>query len=391
MSSGFPSPAFSLLGWWATATCFVGMVSILPAQTTEWVYHKTADGLHPDGNEQQMVWLMNRARANPAAEGLFLADSGDSDISAGIDYFSVNTTLLKTEFVAIAAKPPAAFDRRLYEASRVHSLDLIARDAQDHNNQLTRVTAAGFAYVSARVSVFAYASSSLETHGALNIDWGPGGLGGMQAGRGHRAAIMSQQTAFLSNVGFAAVPEVNRVTNVGPLVFSGAYCSAGNLTRDHYNRFLVGTVWTDSNANTRYDPGEGLNNVLVQPDRGTFHAVTGVGGGWAIPINSADTYNLTLSGNTLGGGLARSATVGTESVLLDIKVIPGLPAMSISFRVEGNGNILLNWSGGRAPYQVQQTTNLGEAWTDLGGTTSSTTASIKRDGPINFYRVISTR
>jgi len=366
------------------------MASALPAETTEWVYHKTADGLHPDGNEQQMVWLMNRARANPAAEGVFLAGSGDSDISAGIDYFSVNTTLLKTEFTAIAAKPPAAFDRRLYEGSRVHCLDLIARDAQDHNNQFTRVTAAGFSYVSARASVFAYGSPGLETHGALNIDWGPGSIGGMQAGRGHRAAIMSQQTSLLSNVGFAVVPEGNRNTAVGPLVFSGAYCSAGNTARDHYNRFLVGTVWTDTNNNTTYDPGEGLNNVLVQPDRGSFHAVTGAGGGWAIPITSADTYKLTLSGSTLGGTLARSATVGTESVLLDIKVTPGLPAMSISFRVEGNGNIQLSWSGGRAPYQVQRTTNLDEAWTKLGGPTSSTDISIKRDGPMNFYRVIST-
>ena len=37
----------------------------------EWVFHKTADGSHPDGNEQAMVWLMNRARSNPRKEGLF--------------------------------------------------------------------------------------------------------------------------------------------------------------------------------------------------------------------------------------------------------------------------------------------------------------------------------
>jgi hypothetical protein len=93
----------------------------LPALTTEWVYHKTADGLHPDGKGQQLLWLMNRARANPANEGLFLANSGDGDINFGISWFQVDTALFIREFAAIATiapkapapKPPAAFARRL--------------------------------------------------------------------------------------------------------------------------------------------------------------------------------------------------------------------------------------------------------------------------------------
>ncbi|WP_372683427.1 hypothetical protein, partial [Desulfosarcina sp.] len=32
---------------------------------TEWTFHKTADNQHPDGIEQQMTWLMNRARTDP--------------------------------------------------------------------------------------------------------------------------------------------------------------------------------------------------------------------------------------------------------------------------------------------------------------------------------------
>ena len=44
-----------------------------PSALTEWTYHKTGDNLHPDGNEQQMVWLMNRARSDPAQEGVWLA------------------------------------------------------------------------------------------------------------------------------------------------------------------------------------------------------------------------------------------------------------------------------------------------------------------------------
>ncbi len=42
---------------------------------TEWTLHKTADGAHPDGNEQKMIWLMNRARSLPSSEGSFLLES----------------------------------------------------------------------------------------------------------------------------------------------------------------------------------------------------------------------------------------------------------------------------------------------------------------------------
>ena len=365
------------------------MTGSVTGQTTEWIYHKTADGLHPDGNEQQLVWLMNRARANPVAEGLFLAASGDGGLNDGISYFGVNTTLLKSEFAAITPKPPAAFDRRIYEGSRVHSLDLIARNTQDHNNQTSRVTAAGFSFVSARASVFSYAESATTAHGSLNIDWGPGGTGGMQAGRGHRAAIMSDQAATLTNVGFAMVPETNPRTTIGPLVFSGAYCSAGGTAAGNfYNRFLTGTVWLDGNGNNRYDPDEGINGVTVQPDRGPFHAVTGVGGGWAIPITAPDTYNLVFSGSTLTSPVTRTALVGTTSVLLDLPYVPAPPAMTLTILPQRNGTLLLNWSGGKAPWRLQETTSLALPWTDWGAPLSVTSLTIPPSGPRRYYRVV---
>ncbi len=359
------------------------------AQTTEWVYHKTADGLHPDGNEQQMLWLMNRARSNPTAEGEFLANTGDSEVNFAIGYFGVNTTLLKAEFSQIAAKPPAAFDRRLYEASRQHSLYLISLNTQNHTGQFDRVTAAGFDYNSARASVYSYTTSAIHGHAGLNIDWGPGGPGGMQAGRGHRAAIMSDQATLLSNVGLALVPETNTATAVGPLVFSGAYCSADTTTANHHNRFLTGTVWSDLNTNNRYDPGEGLNNVRVQPGSGTWHAITGTGGGWAIPVTVAGTYTLTISGGALSGSITRNATIGTESALVDIKSNAATPSFTSTVTRQPNGSLVLTWSGGTPPYQVQRsTTLLPNSWTNVGAGTAATTATVTPSGDRSYYRVV---
>lgn len=282
----------------------------------EWTFHKTADGQHPNGNEQQMMWLMNRARANPAQEGYWLATTTESDIAFARSYFGVDTTVLRNEFNSYSTKPPAAFDVRMYNGSKVHSDDLIARDAQDHNNQFARIESAGFYCWGGRANVFSYADSSLNAHGAFNIDWG-GSDYGMQSGRGHRKAIMSLDGDY-TNVGIAMV-QAPSGKNVGPLVTSAAYCNANTSKANHFNRFIVGTVWRDNNGNGRYDPGEGYGNITVTPNQGKYYAVTGVAGGYAIPIEAAGAYRLIFTGAVSG---QVTVTVGSVSVLADL-LVPG--------------------------------------------------------------------
>lgn len=292
--------------------------------SAEWTYHKTADGEHPNDNEQQYLWFINRARSNPTQEGIWLATMPDSSVQNAISYFGVDTDLLKSEFAQLDAKPPAAFDNRLYQAANLHSLDLIARDAQDHTNQFDRVLAAGFQYGSARGNVFSYAKSNVYGHAGFNIDWGYGD-GGMQTGRGHRMAIMSIDGSY-TNVGIAAVAENDPDTGVGPFVVTQNFCSALTSYVDHYNRFIVGTVWQDENGNDQYDPGEGLSGVTVTPEEGSFYAVTGAAGGYAVPATEIGSYRVSFSGGELGSTVSKSVTVAGESILLDLiksDTIPG--------------------------------------------------------------------
>ncbi len=289
---------------------------------TEWTFHKTLDGLHPDGQEQQAVWLMNRARANPNQEGLWLASSNDYSVAGGRNYFGVDLDILRAEFAAIVIKPPVAFDNRLYAAAFAHSTDLIERDAQDHDQQYARVQDAGFHVWGAfRGSVFSYAKSGINAHAAWNIDWGPDAIpddDGMQAGRGHRVALMSIGGEN-TNVGIAAIHETNSSTDVGPYVSTANYCQANSYYADHYNTFIVGTVWHDANGNDQYDPGEGKSNVIVNPDQGSYYAVTSVSGGYAIPITSNTIYTVTFSGGDLAGKYIKSTVVNGQSVLVDIE------------------------------------------------------------------------
>ena len=289
------------------------------AATTEWTFHKTADNLHPDGNEQQLLWLANRARSDPAQEGAWLATEDDPDIVAAVNYWGVNLTVLQDDFAAIPAKPPVAFDVRLYNAAKAHSDYLISIDGQTHDGQSARVTAAGFDWTSWAGIVFSYSEHTVYGHAAFNIDWGPGTYG-MQEPPGHREAIMSVNFDYTS-VGYAVVPESDSATDVGPQVITGNFCYADTSAANHYNLFLVGTVWADSNGNDQYDPGEGIPGVTVEPDQGTYYAVTADSGGYAIPITSAGTYEVTFSGSTITTPLTRTVTVSSTSVLLDLKYI----------------------------------------------------------------------
>jgi hypothetical protein len=295
-----------------------------PSADSEWTFHKTIDNQHPDGIEQQMLWLMNRARTDPAREGIWLATMADPDVAGARSFFNVDLDLLEAEFVAIAAKPPAAFDVRLYQAAKAHSDYLVANDAQEHTDQLLRVENAGFFYRSWRGNVFSYTRSGIHGHAGFNIDWGEGDDTGMQPGRGHRQAIMSIDGDY-TNVGLAVVAEADSATDVGPLVTTGNYCSADTTTGNHFNRFLVGTVWRDLNDNDRYDPGEGMGGITVRPDRGTYHAVTADSGGYAIPLLEAGDYTVTFSGSGIDGAPTRAVVVDDRSFLLDLAYANGDP------------------------------------------------------------------
>lgn len=290
--------------------------AVKAAPSVEWSFHKTGNNQHPSGIEQEMLWMMNRARLNPAHEGLWLASVEDPDVTIARNQYNVDLSVLVSEFAAISAKPPAAFDVRLYNAAKVHSDDLIVQNDQNHTNQFNRINDAGFHWTSVRGNVYSYTFSGLHGHAGFNIDWGNNAVDGMQTGRGHRMAIMSVDGNY-TNVGISAVSETDPATRIGPYVTTGNFCYANENESDHYNRFLVGTVWSDENGNELYDAGEGKSNITVTPDQGTYYAVTSASGSYAIPVDPG-TYTVTFSGTGLPADVQRSARVIDRSILLDI-------------------------------------------------------------------------
>lgn len=315
----------------------------------EWVCHKTADGQHPDGVEQAFVWLMNRARQDPVTEGAFLAglDLADPFVHAAVDFYGVDLGVMQDEFDALAPKPPAAFDRRLYSAALGHANAMIDANSQDPACggegeppcQLDRVGPAGFFFEAGglRGNSFGFAFSPVYGHAAWNVDWGtiPNHPPGMQDGRPHRHGVMDAAdaiaTAAMTNVGISVVStEGMPGVNLGPLVVVANYANANTAVGDHYDRFLVGTVWQDLDGDALYDPDEGRSGVVVSTDGAARFAVTSAGGGYAIPVLAAGSMQVTFSGGGLPTHVA-GATVGADSVLVDYEVPePGALAAGIA-------------------------------------------------------------
>lgn len=311
------------------------LVAVPAHALTEWTLHKTANGAHPDGREQQMMWLMNRARQNPQVEGEWLASSNHPEIAGARRYFGVNLNALRSAFNRIKAAPPGAFDVRLYNAALKHSQDMIRRDAQDHNNQILRVRNAGFEYARFRGNVFSYADTALNAHAAFNIDWGYG-PNGMQDPPGHRLGLMAVDSDY-SSVGMAAVSESVAGTEVGDWVITQNFANTRPDNVTHFNAFVVGTVWKDLNGNATYDLGEGLEGVTVTPSEGSYYAVTSRGGGYAFPIsNASGSVTVRFTGGAVAG-FSRVVNVGNgnNSVLVDYVVpVNSVPPEAIGLSID---------------------------------------------------------
>lgn len=338
-----------------TACAFAPRASAQSCGSIEWVCHKTADGQHPDGVEQAFVWLMNRARQDPAAEGAFLAGLDDPFVLAAEEFYGVDVGVMQDEFDTLSAAPPAAFDRRLYNAAVLHaalmidtnSLDPVCGGEGDPPCQLNRVGPAGFFFQAngLRGNALAFAPSPIAGHAAWNIDWGPlpSNPPGMQPGRPHRKGVMdtpdATATLAMTNVGLAAVPTAG---DLGPLVVVADLANANTVVGDHFDRFLVGTVWRDIDGDALYDAGEGRSGVTVSTTASTRFAVTSAGGGYAIPVLAPAAMQVTFS----GGGVPTEiipVTVGATSALVDYLVVPE-PCALASCAVAGIALTLLRRS-----------------------------------------------
>ncbi|MBV8881747.1 MAG: CAP domain-containing protein, partial [Planctomycetaceae bacterium] len=242
----------------------------------------------PTDDEQLVLEMINRARANPFAEGTRL----------GID---IREGLSSTEQNFVQAMPPLAFNPLLIGTARAHSQDMhdrnfFAHDNPDGKSPFDRMTAAGYSWTRAGENIAvtsAFNGSAAGLEDLLMVD-------SSVAGRGHRTNlldILPPPPTFL----------VRREVGIGYYTNSTASTQGWRtfITQDFGRRsqgpFLVGVVFDDSSSGF-YAKTKGKSGVTISHDKGASFAVSSASGGYAclLPTSTSGVVTVTPAAGTSG-------------------------------------------------------------------------------------------
>lgn len=272
---------------------------------------------NPSNAEQLQLELINRARANPTAEGVRLEVLDDCYTIGEYEFQNVNLALMKSEFAAIAVAPPLSFNVNLNAAAKGHSQDMLNDGFQGHTSSPSapwpgassgdRADNHGYAgWSGLSENVYSYAQTPEHTHASFQVDWGPG-TGGMQIGRPHRTNI---HNPAWTEVGIGMVEGENG--EYGPGFYTQDFSS-----RSAQATFVTGVVFYDSNEDAFYDMGEGVGGVRVEIAGVTDYAVTSASGGYSIPVSADGTYTVSFLVNGMVKHTESVTIASGESVKLD--------------------------------------------------------------------------
>jgi hypothetical protein len=291
---------------------------------------------NPTDEEQLFLELVNRARLNPAQEGLLLSTTTDPEILRYVSFFNVNLDAFALAMSKIPPAQPLAMNAALTAAARVHSVDMFNNTYQEHNspidgtNPYDRAVAEGYppdAFAVAE-NIYVQAQSVLHGHTGFEIDWGndAAAVNGMQNPPHHRETIHSPG---LREVGMgvvlgerSALPGEDH-QDVGPLLITQDF---GQVQKADQHPFITGVAYFDFNGNGQYDLGEGLGGVTVTAEGSNIAAITADAGGYAIPVTPNRTYRVTFSASGIESKQF-DAIVATNNVKVDFKPLYTPPTL----------------------------------------------------------------
>ena len=264
----------------------------------------------PTANEQLVVELINRSRANPLAEAARLGIDLNEGLAAGT--------------ITSAPKQPLAIGLQETFAARGHSQWMIDNNIFSHtgaNNSDPgdRMSAAGVNFVAPytwgenigyraqKPTVPNETTTAAKVHDDLFIDKGI-------AGRGHRTDMMNPDFKL---IGAGIVSGEFNTYNA--VMLTTDFSKSG--TNQH---LLTGVAYTDVvTKDNFYTPGEGMNKVTITATRVgdglTATTKTFTSGGYTLAL-SAGKWIVSATGGGFGTTLMRGAIVmGEDNVKLDFR------------------------------------------------------------------------
>ncbi len=282
----------------------------------------------PADDEQMLLELINRARADPSGEAVRLQQATDAEVVQAYGFFHVDFGRFKADMAQFPPLPPLAPSVLLTTAARGHSQWMLDHADQSHEEgsvePSARVTAVGYPWNIVGESIYAYAQGPFHAHAGFEVDWGLlDALGnpvspGMQNPPGHRLNNHNPlfREAGVGLVGGTHTALVNGAPNtVGPKLFTIDFAD-----RPSPGPFVTGVAYFDLNSNGAYDVGEGLGGIRVELSDAAYFAQTPASGGYAIP-SANGTHTVTFS----APGLVPVSRQVTVSGGANLKVDLALP------------------------------------------------------------------
>ena len=301
----------------------------LTAELAQWSIGELTD------EEQKLLELINRARANPMAESARLQNLADPEIQGAYTGFNVDFGVLAADLGPRPVVPPLTPHPQLTAAARGHSQFQLDNAVQAHfeTNYLTgqflngpgdRITATGYPWISDRESVYSSAKNMEYAHAGFEVDWG-GGPGGQQSPPGHRE---NNHDGFVTEVGVGVLAGNNtRVhggvsTTVGPRIVTIDFARPQPL-----QTYLTGVVYYDLNGDGEYDEGEGFPGVQIEVSDSGYFAKSAFAGGYAVPTE-AGAHTVTFTAEGLPTVTRQITVLGTDSVKVDLALPYAAPLLT---------------------------------------------------------------
>lgn len=352
----------------------------------------------PTAEEQYMLELVNRARADAWAEADRLRYTDDADVVSAYSYFNVDLAEMERQFKEDLQRSvqPLAMNARLLEAARLHSLDMYNNVFQGHESSsnsispnrpgdtpLIRIARQGYSAQYYAENIFSYSRSVFYGHAGFNVDWGQGAYG-MQNPPGHRETIHNADY-YEAGIGIVTGQNSNGEASVGPMLVTQDFATESGGTP-----FITGVVYGDINSNAFYDIGEGIGSATVTVAGVSYYAVTPESGGYAIPVPDNGEYTVFFSGANIAYNTTTTVT-NSENKKLDyvLDTLPlQPPAMLSAAQGMFTNQILAVWSkaDGATGYELWRgiSTNLAGA-AMITGTTSTSYADTNVTAGKTYY------
>ena len=339
----------------------------------------------PTNDDQYLLELINRARANPSAEAARYGIALNEGVSSG------NT-------ISTDAKQPLAFNLFLIDAAQKHSQWMLDTDTFSHTGQggsspQSRMTSAGYNFNPPGFTA-AGSGENIAWHGTTGA-LGSGAAGTHTIhenlfvdegypGRGHRVNILNP-----------SFKELGTGVKTGTFAVSGttynAFMGSEDFAYVNPGVFLTGVAYADTiTADSFYTPGEGLGGITITATNNAnpsliYTTTTFSTGGYTLSLPGG-TYTTTASGGSVRTPLTFNAvSIGSTNVKRDF--VPSTPIPDTAAPGGfGTGKKVLSAGGTFQKFTV--------TWSDFRGLQASSighsdVAVVSPDGTKTTARMVS--